>query len=290
MITEQLTGTGAALVTPFTTDNQVDVVSLRNLVEYVINGGVEFIVVLGTTGEPVTLTNQEKQLVRETIEKANNKRLPLVLGVGGNNTQEVINELQSVDLSPYIAILSVTPYYNKPTQNGIYAHFAEVAKNSPLPLIIYNVPSRTGVCMSAATTIRLANDFENIVAVKEASGDMLLDMEIIKDKPKDFLFLSGDDMFTLPSIWMGGSGVITVVGVGFPKEFSEMVRLGLQGKIAEANALHYQLMPQTVLAFKEGNPVGIKAILEHKGLCSAKVRLPLVEASAELKTAIKVHN
>lgn len=290
MISQQLIGTGTALVTPFTDDNQVDVQALANLVDYVTQGGVEYIVALGTTAETPTLSKAEKQTVRETIIKANKKRLPLVVGIGGNNTQEVINEIQETDLSEFAAILSVTPYYNKPTQQGIYAHFAAIAQASPLPIIIYNVPSRTGVIMNAETTNRLATDFDNIIAVKEASGDMLLDMQIIKDKPKDFLFLSGDDLFTLPSIYMGGKGVITVVGIAFPREFSEMVRLGIQGETEKANALHYQLMEQTYLAFKEGNPVGIKAILAQKGLCKPYVRLPLVEASDTLKAEIKAKN
>ncbi|MDO5608055.1 MAG: 4-hydroxy-tetrahydrodipicolinate synthase [Capnocytophaga sp.] len=289
-MSQQLIGTGTALVTPFTDDNQVDVQALANLVDYVTQGGVEYIVALGTTAETPTLSKAEKQTVRETIIKANKKRLPLVVGIGGNNTQEVINEIQETDLSEFAAILSVTPYYNKPTQQGIYAHFAAIAQASPLPIIIYNVPSRTGVIMNAETTNRLATDFDNIIAVKEASGDMLLDMQIIKDKPKDFLFLSGDDLFTLPSIYMGGKGVITVVGIAFPREFSEMVRLGIQGETEKANALHYQLMEQTYLAFKEGNPVGIKAILAQKGLCKPYVRLPLVEASDTLKAEIKAKN
>lgn len=284
---EQLKGTGVALITPFTADNKVDTEALTKLVDYVIDGGVDYLVALGTTSEVPTLTKEEKKLVCETIIKANKKRLPLVIGIGGNNTQAVIDEIKSIDLSEFMAILSVVPYYNKPTQNGIYAHFAEIAKNSPLPLIIYNVPSRVGVSMNAETTNRLARDFKNIVAVKEASGDLLLDMLIIKDKPKDFIFLSGDDMFTLPSVFMGGSGVISVVGLAFPKEFSDMIRFGLQGDIEKANALHYKLMQHTFLAFKEGNPVGIKAILAEKGICKPYVRLPLAEASQALKTEIK---
>lgn len=287
---EQLKGTGVALITPFTADNKVDTEALTKLVNYVIDGGVDYLVALGTTSEVPTLTKEEKKLVCETIIKANKKRLPLVIGIGGNNTQSVIDEIKSTDLSEFIAVLSVVPYYNKPTQNGIYGHFAEIAKNSPLPLITYNVPSRVGVSMNAETTNRLARDFKNIVAVKEASGDLLLDMLIIKDKPKDFIFLSGDDMFTLPSIFMGGSGVISVVGLAFPKEFSDMVRFGLQGDMEKANALHYKLMQQTFLAFKEGNPVGIKAILAEKGICQPYVRLPLAEATEALKAEIRIAN
>ena len=285
-MTNQLTGTGVALITPFTKDNQVDIEALAHIVDYVTEGGVEFIVVLGTTSEAPTLTKDEKRIVRETIIKANKGRLPLVLGIGGNNTQNVIDEIKQTDLSPFVAILSVTPYYNKPSQNGLYAHFAAIAKESTLPIILYNVPGRTGVSMTAETVVRLANDFENIVAIKEASGNLLLDMNIIKDMPKDFILLSGDDATTLPAVYMGGSGAISVIGIAYPKEFSEMVRLGRQGKTVEANKLQYKLLPRTALAFKEGNPIGIKAMLTAKGLCEPYVRLPLVEASEELKKAI----
>ena len=285
-MTNQLIGTGVALITPFTKDNQVDTEALTRIVDYVTEGGVEFIVVLGTTSEAPTLTKDEKLIVRETIIKANKGRLPLVLGIGGNNTQNVIDEIKQTDLSPFVAILSVTPYYNKPSQNGLYAHFAAIAKESTLPIILYNVPGRTGVSMTAETVVRLANDFQNIVAIKEASGNLLLDMNIIKDMPKDFILLSGDDATTLPAVYMGGSGAISVIGIAYPKEFSEMVRLGLQGKTVEANKLQYKLLPRTALAFKEGNPIGIKAMLAAKGLCKPYVRLPLVEASEELKKAI----
>ena len=285
-MTNQLTGTGVALITPFTKDNQVDTEALARIVDYVTEGGVEFIVALGTTSEAPTLTKDEKRIVRETIIKANKGRLPLVLGIGCNNTQNVIDEIKQTDLSPFVAILSVTPYYNKPSQNGLYAHFAAIAKESTLPIILYNVPGRTGVSMTAETVVRLANDFENIVAIKEASGNLLLDMNIIKDMPKDFILLSGDDATTLPAVYMGGSGAISVIGIAYPKEFSEMVRLGRQGKTVEANKLQYKLLPRTALAFKEGNPIGIKAMLTAKGLCEPYVRLPLVEASEELKKAI----
>ena len=282
----ELKGTGVALITPFTADNQVDVPALERIVEYVIAGGVEFIVALGTTSEAPTLTKEEKQLVCNTIVRVNNKRVPLVIGIGGNNTQNVIDEIKHTQLDDFVAILSVTPYYNKPSQNGLYAHFAAIAKESTLPIILYNVPGRTGVSMTAETVVRLANDFQNIVAIKEASGNLLLDMNIIKDMPKDFILLSGDDATTLPAVYMGGSGAISVIGIAYPKEFSEMVRLGRQGKTVEANKLQYKLLPRTTLAFKEGNPIGIKAMLAAKGLCEPYVRLPLVEASEELKKAI----
>ena len=287
MIANQLKGTGVALITPFTASGEVDTVALTNIVNYVIDGGVDFIVVLGTTSEAPTLTKEEKKVVRETIITANKGRLPLVLGIGGNNTQSVIDELHNTDLSHFVAILSVTPYYNKPSQNGLYAHFAAVANESSLPIILYNVPGRTGVSMTADTIVRLANDFENIVAIKEASGNLQLDMAIFKDMPSNFIFLSGDDGTTLPSVYMGGRGAISVIGIAYPKEFSQMVRLGLEGKTAEANRLHYGLMPKMAAAFKEGNPTGIKAILAAKGLCEPYVRLPLVEASQSLKEEIK---
>ena len=282
----ELKGTGVALITPFTTDNQVDVPALERIVEYVIAGGVEFIVALGTTSEAPTLTKEEKQLVCNTIVRVNNKRVPLVIGIGGNNTQNVIDEIKHTQLDDFVAILSVTPYYNKPSQAGMYAHFAAIAQASPLPIILYNVPGRTGVSMTAETIVSLATNFSNITAVKEASGNLVFDMQLLKQLPAGFTFLSGDDGTTLPSVYMGGKGAISVIGIAYPAEFSQMVRLGLEGKVAEANQLHYGLLPKIGLAFKEGNPIGIKAILAAKGLCEPYVRLPLVEASAELKKEV----
>ena len=282
----ELKGTGVALITPFTADNQVDVPALERIVEYVIAGGVEFIVALGTTSEAPTLTKEEKQLVCNTIVRVNNKRVPLVIGIGGNNTQNVIDEIKHTQLDDFVAILSVTPYYNKPSQAGMYAHFAAIAQASPLPIILYNVPGRTGVSMTAETIVSLATNFSNITAVKEASGNLVFDMQLLKQLPAGFTFLSGDDGTTLPSVYMGGKGTISVIGIAYPAEFSQMVRLGLEGKVAEANQLHYGLLPKIGLAFKEGNPIGIKAILAAKGLCEPYVRLPLVEASAELKKEV----
>ena len=282
----ELKGTGVALITPFTADNQVDVPALERIVEYVIAGGVEFIVALGTTSEAPTLTKEEKQLVCNTIVRVNNKRVPLVIGIGGNNTQNVIDEIKHTQLDDFVAILSVTPYYNKPSQAGMYAHFAAIAQASPLPIILYNVPGRTGVSMTAETIVSLATNFSNITSVKEASGNLVFDMQLLKQLPAGFTFLSGDDGTTLPSVYMGGKGAISVIGIAYPAEFSQMVRLGLEGKVAEANQLHYGLLPKIGLAFKEGNPIGIKAILAAKGLCEPYVRLPLVEASAELKKEV----
>lgn len=279
-------GTGVALVTPFHKDASVDTEALTNIVSYVIEGGIDYLVVLGTTAESAVLTSEEKQLVIDTVVKANNKRLPLVLGIGGNNTAAVVHELKTTDLQHIDAILSVSPYYNKPTQEGIYQHFKAIAAASPKPVILYNVPGRTASNMLPHTIIRLATDFDNIIAVKEAAGDIVQAMRLLKDAPKNFLVISGDDMITLPMIFAGGSGVISVIGQGYPTQFSEMVRLGLAGKTKEANALHYQIMPAIDYIFEEGNPAGIKAVFEKLNLATATVRLPLVEASDALKQKI----
>ncbi len=276
-------GTGVALVTPFHNDASVDTDALTNIVTYVIEGGIDYLVVLGTTAESAVLTSDEKQLVIDTVVKANNKRLPIVLGIGGNNTAAVVNELKTTDLQHVDAVLSVSPYYNKPTQEGIYQHFKAIAAASPKPIILYNVPGRTASNMLPETVIRLATDFENIIAVKEAAGDIVQAMRLLQDAPKDFLVISGDDMITLPMVFAGGAGVISVIGQGYPKQFSEMVRLGLAGKTQEANKLHYQLMPAIDYIFEEGNPAGIKAVFEKLNLSKATVRLPLVEASNALK-------
>lgn len=282
-----LIGTGVALVTPFKSDFSVDYDALKRIVIHCIEGGVDYLVVLGTTAESATLTESEKKQIIQTIIEFNNGRLPLVLGVGGNNTQKVVEELQSRDLSAFSAVLSVSPYYNKPSQEGIYQHFKAVAKASPLPVILYNVPGRTSSNMHPETVIRLAKDIKNIVAIKEAAGDIVQAMQLIKNKPSDFLVISGDDMITLPMVLAGGAGVISVIGEGFPREFSEMVRLGLNKKVDEAFELHYKLAPAIDLIFAEGNPVGIKAVFETLNLSTAVVRLPLVEATESLKMQIK---
>lgn len=280
-------GTGVALVTPFKEDFSVDVDALTRIVNYVIEGGVEYLVVLGTTAESATLSKEEKELVKATITKANNGRVPMVLGIGGNNTAEVVNELKSTNTTNYDAILSVSPYYNKPTQEGIYQHFKAVAQASSKPIILYNVPGRTASNMQPTTVARLAKDFDNIIAIKEAAGDMVQAMQLIKDTPDDFLVISGDDMITLPMVLAGGAGVISVIGEGLPKEFSEMVRLGLQGNAKEAYKLHYKVHESINLIFEEGNPAGIKAMFQELGLCTDVVRLPLVPASEQLKAKIK---
>ncbi|MDG3581680.1 4-hydroxy-tetrahydrodipicolinate synthase [Galbibacter pacificus] len=279
-------GTGVALVTPFREDLSVDVEALANIVNHVIEGGVEYLVVLGTTAESATLTQEEKQVVKKTVATANKGRVPMVVGVGGNNTAAIVEELQTTDLSAFDAILSVSPYYNKPTQEGIYQHFKAIAQVSPLPIILYNVPGRTGSNVLPKTIIRLAKDFKNIIGVKEAAGDIVQAMRLIKDKPKDFLVISGDDMITLPMVLVGGAGVISVIGQGFPKKFSSMVRYALRGNLDDANHLHFQLMDIIDYIFEEGNPAGIKAVFESLGLCSGNVRLPLVPASNGLKEKI----
>jgi len=284
---KQLTGTGVALVTPFKNDKSVDVNALKKLVNYQVENGINYLVVLGTTGEPATLTKTEKELVKQTVIEANNKRLPLVLGLGGNNTQAVIDEIQQTDLSTFTAILSVSPYYNKPTQEGIYQHFKAISNASPLPIIVYNVPGRTGSNITAQTTLRLANSCKNIIGIKEAAGDMVQAMRILQQKPKDFMVISGDDMIALPIILAGGCGVISVIGEGIPKEFSKLIQFGLAGKANEAYHLQFKLMSGIDFIFEEGNPAGIKALLKIKGITELDVRLPLVEASISLQEKLR---
>lgn len=284
---QQFVGTGVALITPFKKDFSIDFEALKNIVEYNISSGIDYLVVLGTTAESATLTAEEKELVKKTIIEANNKRLPLVLGVGGNNTSDVVKQVKSVDSSNFDAILSVSPYYNKPTQEGIYQHYKLIAENSPLPIILYNVPGRTSSNILPTTVLRLARDFSNIIGIKEAAGDLIQAMEIIKDKPKDFLVISGDDMITLPMILAGGSGVISVIGEGFPKAFSTMVKHGLTRKVEEAYQIHYQLMDIIDMIFEQGNPAGIKEVFHHLNLCENTVRLPLVSVDSELSARIK---
>jgi 4-hydroxy-tetrahydrodipicolinate synthase len=279
---QTLIGTGVALVTPFKKDFSIDVEALKRIVHFQIENGIEYLVVLGTTGESATLTRDEKELVIQTVIEANNARLPLVLGVGGNNTAEVAAELQTRDLSKFAAVLSVSPYYNKPTQEGIYQHFKAVAEASPVPVILYNVPGRTASNMLPSTVLRLAKDFRNIIGIKEAAGDIVQAMKLIQGKPKDFLVISGDDMITLPMVLAGGSGVISVIAEGFPKQFSEMVRLGLQRKTDEAYQLHYLLADSIDMIFEQGNPAGIKEVFKTLGLSENTVRLPLVSADENL--------
>ena len=279
---QKFIGTGVALVTPFKNDFSVDVEALTRIVNYVIDGGVEYIVVLGTTAESATLSAEEKELVIATIVNANAGRLPLVLGVGGNNTAKVIEELNSRDFSNFDAILSVSPYYNKPTQEGIYQHFKAIADASPIPVILYNVPGRTASNMLPTTVARIANDCKNVIGIKEAAGDIVQAMKLIQITPKGFLVISGDDMITLPMVLAGGVGVISVIGEGFPKDFSEMVRLGLQRKVDEAYQLHYKLAYAIDMIFEQGNPAGIKEVFKSLGLSENTVRLPLVSVNDDL--------
>ncbi len=279
---QQLTGTGVALITPFNTDFSVDTEGLKNVVNFQIDGGIDYLVVLGTTAEAATLNKDEKELVIQTVIEANAGRLPVVLGVGGNNTAEVVEELKTRDLSAFVAVLSVSPYYNKPTQEGVYQHFKAVAEASPLPIILYNVPGRTASNMLPSTVIRLANDFKNVVAIKEAAGDIVQAMRLIQDAPDGFLVISGDDMITLPMVLAGGAGVISVIGEGFPKQFSQMVRLGLERQADEAYKLHYLLADAIDMIFEQGNPAGIKHVFKELGVCGDTVRLPLVNVNEDL--------
>jgi 4-hydroxy-tetrahydrodipicolinate synthase len=279
---QSLIGTGVALVTPFKKDFSVDIEALQRIVNFSIDGGVEYLVVMGTTAENATLTADEKELVIKTVIDVNKGRLPLVLGVGGNNTMQIVEELKTRDFSAFEAILSVSPYYNKPTQEGIYQHFKAIAEASPVPVILYNVPGRTSSNMLPSTVVRLANDFENVVAIKEAAGDMAQAMQIIKNAPKDFLVISGDDMLALPIVLAGGAGVISVIGQGFPKEFSEMIRLGLNKKATDAFKTHYFLSDSIDMIFEQGNPAGIKQIFQALGIAGNTVRLPLVTVDDSL--------
>ncbi|MEM0543365.1 4-hydroxy-tetrahydrodipicolinate synthase [Flavobacterium sp. j3] len=285
---QSLIGTGVALVTPFKNDFSVDVQALKAIVNFQIDNGIDYLVVLGTTAETATLSKAEKELVIKTIVETNNKRLPLVLGVGSNNTQEVVEELRIRDFSDFVAVLSVSPYYNKPTQEGIYQHFKAIAEASPIPVILYNVPGRTASNMLPSTIIRLASDFKNIVAVKEAAGDIVQAMKLIQNAPKDFLVISGDDMITLPMILAGGAGVISVIAEGFPKQFSEMVHLGLNKRVEEAYKLHYLLADSIDMIFEQGNPAGIKEVFKALGLAENTVRLPLVNVNEDLANRLNI--
>lgn len=284
---DKIKGTGVALVTPFNYDKSVDYKGLENLLNHVIDGGIDYLVLMGTTGESVTLSKGEKVAVVDFCKKINNSRIPVVLGIGGNNTMQVVEDIKSANLDGIDAILSVSPAYNKPSQEGIYQHYKMISGNCPLPIIVYNVPGRTALNISAETTLRLANDFDNIVAVKEASGDIDQIMNIIKNKPSDFVVLSGDDGLTLPMIHMGAEGVISVIGQSYPKDYSDMVSFGLSGNQEVANQLHNKLYDFYVPLYAEGNPVGIKACLELLGICKSQVRLPLVEASDTIKNELK---
>jgi 4-hydroxy-tetrahydrodipicolinate synthase len=272
-------GLGVAMITPFKKDLSVDVDALKNLTNHLVENGADYLVVMGTTGETPALDKEDKKLVLDTILTTNAGRKPIVLGMGGNNTHELCLQLDRMETAGISAILSVAPYYNKPTQNGMFEHYKAVSEHSKLPIILYNVPGRTGSNMLADTTLRIAYDCRNVIGIKEASGNIEQVMTIIKDRRKDFLVISGDDAITLPLIASGADGVISVVGNAFPNEFGNMVHHALKGEFAEARALHYRLLEITQLMFVEGNPAGVKEVLSHLDICEHYLRLPLVPVS-----------
>jgi 4-hydroxy-tetrahydrodipicolinate synthase len=280
-------GTGVAIVTPFKNDSSIDFSALGRVVNHVIKGGINYIVVLGTTGESVTLSKDEKKAVVCYIKEAIDGRIPLVVGIGGNNTQEVINQVRNTDLTGVDGILSVAPYYNKPNQRGLFQHFKAIATSSPVPVILYNVPGRTCSNIAADTCIQLAHDCENIVAIKEASGDMEQIMKIIKGKPENFSVISGNDMDTLPIIALGGAGVISVLGNAFPAECSEMVNHSLKFNFKAAREIQFRFLEMTELLFTDGNPAGVKAILSIMNLCQNNLRLPLVAVNKPIYSRIQ---
>jgi 4-hydroxy-tetrahydrodipicolinate synthase len=280
-------GTGVAIITPFTNKGAVDYEALGNHVDRLIDNGIDYLVILGTTGEAVTLNAQEKnEVIRYILEKADG-RVPAVIGMGGNNTNEVVDKIKRTDFKGIKGILSVAPYYNKPSQEGLYQHFKQIAEASPVPVILYNVPGRTGVNIAAKTAIRLATDLKNIVAIKEASGDMDQAMELIANKPNNFDIISGEDPLTLPFISLGFAGVISVMANACPKPFSQMVKHALIGDMAKARELHYQLLPLMDMLFAEGNPAGVKAALSAAKHIENQLRLPLVPVSQELYKKIQ---
>lgn len=288
MLTNKLRGMGVALITPFKSDKSIDYPALARLIEHQIKSGVDFLVVLGTTAETPTLSADEKVEVRQFVAQCVGGRIPLVLGMGSNNTMGLCNEIRATDLSGYHAILSVVPYYNKPSQEGIYQHYAAVAQASPLPVILYNVPGRTGVNMTAETTLRLARDFRGkIIAIKEASGNFSQIDDIIKRKPADFMVISGDDAITFPLLTLGAVGVISVIGNAFPKEFSRMVRLALDGDFSNALLIHHKFTELFSLLFVDGNPAGVKCLLNSMGMIENELRLPLVPTRLATHDAIR---
>lgn len=286
-IQNTLRGTGVAIITPFDSNQEVDLKGLGNMIDHVIKGGVEYIVTLGTTGETPTLSKEEKiAIIRFTFEKVNN-RIPVVVGIGGNNTKELIQDLQSFPLTDALAVLSASPYYSKPSQEGIFEHYKAIAAASPKPVLLYNVPGRTGRNMTAATTIRLAKEVPNIIGIKEASGDMAQCMELLRDRPKDFIVVSGDDALTLPQIACGMDGVISVAANCLPKDFTDMVRFCLKGDFKSAKALNDKLIAGYDLLFSENNPAGAKAFCSELGLIENVLRLPVTPVSDVLHDRIK---
>lgn len=283
----EIQGAGVALVTPFNADGSVDFETLGNLIEFQIEEGMNYLVSLGTTGETATLSFEEKKKIWKFTKNKVNGRVPLVAGIGGNHTQEITEAIKNFDTDGYCAILSVSPYYNKPTQEGIYQHYKAVSEASKLPVILYNVPGRTGSNMTAQTTLRLANDFENIIAIKEASGNFAQFSEILRDKPADFLLISGDDPATLPMMALGAVGIISVVGNAYPKYIANLTQLCADGNYIEARDVHNKLLHITDLCFTESNPCGVKYILQELGYGKDYVRLPLVPISSNTQQKIK---
>ena len=281
-----LRGSGVAMITPFNKEGEVDYDAVVKVVDHIISGGIDYIVVMGTTAETATLFEEERSKVVSLIVETTNNRVPLVLGIGGNNTASVVSKIKLTDLSSFKAILSVCPYYTKPSQEGIYQHYKNIANASSIPLILYNVPSRSGVSIENETTVRLANDFSNIIGTKDASGDLESVLELLGTVPDGFHVISGDDLLALPIVLAGGSGVISVIGGGLPTQVSQMIHLGLEDKIDQASEYHNQMLEMIDLIFKEGNPTGIKNLSEHIGLCESNVRLPLVAATEELSSSI----
>lgn len=282
----QFKGTGVAIITPFHDSGNIDFGSLELIIEHIVSQGADYLVALGTTGESVTLSRDEKVAVLEFVVETVNKRVPVVAGIGGNNTQEVINTIKATSFDGISAILSVCPYYNKPQQKGIYFHYKAIAGACPVPVILYNVPGRTSVNMTAETTLKLAKDFPNIIGIKEASGNLMQCMEIIQKKPGDFLVISGDDVLTFPLLALGADGVISVAANAFPDKFSRMVNFGLAGKASKARAIHYELLEFMNLIFADGNPSGIKTAMEVMNFCKSNVRLPLVKVNKTVHSAI----
>ena len=283
----QLSGTGVALITPFKQNSQVDFDALGKVIDYVIDGGVNYLITLGTTGETPTISKQEKfDIIHYTNEKVNG-RVPIIVGIGGNNTAELINDLQSYPLDKAIAVLSASPYYSKPSQEGLFQHYKALAAASPKPILLYNVPGRTGRNLAASTTIRLAHEVPNIAGIKEATDDMNQCMQLLKDRPEHFLVVSGDDALILPQIACGMDGVISVAANAFPKDFSEMIRLCLAGDFAAARKIHYKLLEAYDLLFVENNPAGVKGFLYEQGLIENVLRLPVVPLSRGVQEKVK---
>jgi 4-hydroxy-tetrahydrodipicolinate synthase len=280
-------GTGVAIITPFKNDSSIDFAALGRAVNHVIGGGVNYIVALGTTGESVTLSKDEKKAVISYVAEAIDNRVPLVVGIGGNNTQEIISTVRQTDFTGVDGILSVAPYYNKPGQRGLFQHFKAIATSSPLPIILYNVPGRTGCNITSDTCLELAHECENIVAVKEASGDISQIMRIVKDKPENFSVISGDDLLTIPVIAVGGTGVISVLANAFPFQCSELVNHALKGNFKPARELQFRLLEIIELLFIEGNPSGVKAMMNLMSICQNNLRLPLVPVSRPIHTRIQ---